>query len=194
MNLHKPTIGRRLIAANLLTALLLSGCWHAKVSVPLPMPNPPAQLGSTVNPMLEAQEMQGEANDFVIYQHEFVTNTADLNPHGVSHVQQIAARANSVPFPIIVETSDASPATGQPVQLECYTIDQLRRQRIVAALTTMGVASASQRVVVGPPLASGLTSGQAEQVYSTSFGQRGGGGGGNATGGGFGGGGFGAGF
>ena len=176
-------------------AILVPGCWSARASIPLPLPNPPAQLGSTVNPFLDAQEMEGEANDFVVYQHEFVTNTADLNPHGVAHLQQIAARTSSAPFPVIVEASEASPATGQPVSFGCSGIDQMRRERIINILTSMGVPGASQRVVVGPALSPGLTSHEAEQVYQSGVGRNGnqnGGGrmGGSAGGGGGGGGGF----
>ena len=154
-------------------AILVPGCWSSRASIPLPLPQPPAQLGSTANPFLEAQEMGGEANDFVIYQHEFVTNTAELTPNGVAHLQQIAARSPSAPFPIIVEVSEASPATGQPVSFNCSGIDQMRRERIINILTAMGVPGASQRVVVGPALSPGLTSNEAEQIYQRGIGRNG---------------------
>ncbi|MFM7040174.1 MAG: hypothetical protein ACKO2L_20910, partial [Planctomycetaceae bacterium] len=55
----------------LLTGLLLTvpGCIRDKLSIPAPLPEPPLPVGSSVRPMMDLQEMHGEANDFVLMRH-----------------------------------------------------------------------------------------------------------------------------
>lgn len=162
--------------------MVASGCWHIRGSIPAPLPVPPAPLGSSVNPLLEMQELQGEANDFVVYQHEFIKDTAELNPDGFAHLQQIAARASQTSFPIIVEMSEPTMSSGQPGFAGCSSLDQMRRERVAASLTLMGAPVAAQRVVVGPPLSAGLTFGEAEGAYRSALGSQSGIGGGSRGG------------
>jgi uncharacterized membrane protein YgcG len=178
----------------LLTGLLLTvpGCIRDKLSIPAPLPEPPLPLGSSVRPMMDLQEMHGEANDFVIHEHEWVAGTSRLNPAGEAHLRQIAARSGQVPFPVLVENSSEETAALIEGCPPCDKLDEDRRNVVIAALTLMGVPGASQRVVVSPALAAGLTSAEAEQAYGGTIrnsGAGGGGGFGGGGGGGFGGGG-----
>mgnify|MGYP003335187590 FL=1 len=171
------------------------GCIRDKITVPAPLPEPPAALGTSVRPMLDVQEAQGEASDFVIYEHEFVAGSARLNPAGEAHLRQIGARAALVPFPILVENSSEEIAAMVENCPPCAELDTQRRNVVVAALTMMGVPAASQRVLTAPALSAGLTSVEAERAFSGTVQGTGGGGwggGGNAgntggVGGGFGG-------
>jgi uncharacterized membrane protein YgcG len=171
----------------LLTGLLLTvpGCIRDKLSIPAPLPEPPLPLGSSVRPMMDLQEMHGEANDFVIYEHEWVAGTSRLNPAGEAHLRQIAARSGQVPFPVLVENASEETAALIEGCPPCEKLDEDRRNVVIAALTLMGVPGASQRVVISPALAAGLTSTEAEQAYGGTIRNSGGGG----FGGGFGGGG-----
>jgi hypothetical protein len=173
----------------LLTGLLLTapGCIRDKLSIPAPLPEPPLPVGSSVRPMMDLQEMHGEANDFVLYEHEWIAGTSRLNPAGEAHLRQIAARSGQVPFPVLVENSSEETAAMIEGCPPCDKLDEDRRNVVIAALTLMGVPGASQRVVVAPALAAGLTSTEGEQAYGGSIRNNGGGMGGGMGGGGFGG-------
>jgi hypothetical protein len=174
----------------LLTGLLLTapGCIRDKLSIPAPLPEPPLPVGSSIRPMFDLQEMHGEANDFVLYEHEWVAGTSRLNPAGEAHLRQIAARSGQVPFPVLVENSSEETAAMIEGCPPCDKLDEDRRNVVIAALTLMGVPGASQRVVVAPALAAGLTSTEGEQAYGGSIRNSGSGGFGGGGGGGFGGG------
>jgi len=179
----KVTTGKslRVILAGALVAS--AGCMRDKITVPAPLPDPPAALGSSVRPMLDLQEAQGEASDFVIYEHEFVAGTARLNPAGEAHLRQIGARAALVPFPILVENASEEISAMVENCPPCAELDTQRRNVVVAALTMMGVPAASQRVLTSPALSAGLTSVEAERAFGGSV---------QGAGSGFGGGGMGA--
>src|SRR5215471_9857193 len=90
-----------------LTAVLtaaLSGCYGGKgvdncASIePGAMPQPPDY---TVHRILETQAAKAEADDFVVYKHEFFDDGAELGPYGQYHVRLIANRLNQVPFPVL---------------------------------------------------------------------------------------------
>lgn len=151
----------------LLTGLLLTapGCIRDKLSIPAPLPEPPLPLGSAVRPMMDLQEMHGEANDFIVYEHEWVPGTSRLNPAGEAHLRQIAARSGQVPFPVLVENASQETASLIEGCPPCEKLDEDRRNVVIAALTLMGVPGASQRVVVSPALSAGLTSAEAERAY-----------------------------
>ncbi len=163
-------------------ALSVSGCMRDKITVPAPLPEPPAALGTSVRPMLDLQEAQGEATDFVIYEHEFVAGTARLNPAGEAHLRQIGASAALVPFPILVENSSEEIAAMVENCPPCAELDAQRRNVVVAALTMMGVPAASQRVLTSPALSAGLTSAEAERAFGGAIQGNGAGGGWGASG------------
>lgn len=167
--------------------LRLSSClYHRSNAIPDTLP-----LGSTVRAWYQAMETNAEAADFIVHQLDFVGETARLTPDGRDHIWEIAARMRSTPFPVIVERSDNN---SNP------ELDALRRQVVVAALTSLGNPDAEQRTVVSTPYGPGYRSLQAEPMYfrhvNSGFGGGGGFGGGlGGFGGGLGGGGgFGGGF
>jgi hypothetical protein len=183
----KTQTTRRILIAGCLLAV--PGCIRDKLSIPAPLPEPPAVLGSSVRPMMDLQEMHGEAGDFVIHEHEWTPGTSRLNPAGEGHLRQIAARSGQVPFPIIVENASTETAAMIEGCPPCEKLDEDRRNVTIAALTLMGVPGASQRVIVGPALSAGLTSTEAEQSYNSTLRNTSGAGGfGNGGGGGMGGG------
>ena len=113
-------------------------------------------LGSTVRAWYQVMETNAEAVDFIIYDHDFVGDTARLTPDGRDHVWEIAARMRSTPFPVIVQRSENN---SNP------ELDALRRQIVVAALSSLGNADAEQRTVVSTPYGPGYNATQAEPMY-----------------------------
>lgn len=132
----------------------------------------PLPQGTISDDVWRKQEANAEASDFVVYEHEWVGNNAELNHAGKDHVKQIAARAGKVPFPILIQPSSMSikPGTkyGYPVHND-EQLDLRRREYIVETLTRMGVADASERVVIAPALTPGFQDFEAERAYSTGF-------------------------
>lgn len=164
-----------------------AGCSHCQKCAGMGEVTTPAPLGALSDEIWKQQESNGEASDFVIHEHEFIGNSIELNSAGTSHVKQIAFRADSVPFPIIVEPStmaaDPDSKYGFPVHGDAR-LDHQRRNLIVAAMESMGVKSADERVVISPALTPGFESFEAQGAYSTfGFGGLGGGGGGRGGGG-----------
>lgn len=121
-------------------------------------------LGSTVRAWYQVMETNAEAVDFIIYQHDFVGDTARLTPDGRDHVWEIAARMRSAPFPVIVERSENN---SNP------ELDALRRQLVVSVLSSFGNADADQRTVVSTPYGPGYNSIQAEPMYYQHIGSGG---------------------
>jgi hypothetical protein len=113
-------------------------------------------LGSTVRAWYQTMETNGEAVDFIVYQHEFIGQTARLTPAGRDHVWEIAARMKSTPFPVVIERTDNN---SDP------ELDALRRQLIVSVLAGFGNPDADQRTVVSPAYGPGYNAVEAESMY-----------------------------
>ncbi|MCA9054791.1 MAG: hypothetical protein KDA75_13210, partial [Planctomycetaceae bacterium] len=75
---------------------------------------------------------------------------------GRDHVWEIAARMRSTPFPVIVQRGENN---SNP------ELDALRRQVVVAALSSLGNADAEQRTVVSTPYGPGYNAVQAVPMY-----------------------------
>ena len=141
-------------------------------------------LGSIVRTHYHQMETNGEAFDFVMHRNEFVGFTAELNSFGLDHILEIAARARSAPFPILIERSENN---SDP------ELDQHRRQMVSLMLSQMGVPNAQSRVIVSQSYAPGMNGEEAQDTYFRFLDDddnNGGGFGAGAGGGGFGGGGF----
>jgi hypothetical protein len=102
-------------------------------------------------------ETNAEAADFILHRHEFVGESTELTPYGKDHFLEIAARARSAPFPILVERSEnnSNPA-----------LDGRRRTIIAQMLLDDGVGDAQDRTIVAPAYGKGLTAQEAEADYS----------------------------
>lgn len=132
-------------------------------------------LGSVVRSHYHQMQTNGEAFDFIMHRNEFVDFTAELNAFGLDHLLEIAARAPSAPFPIVIERSENN---SDP------ELDQHRRQMVTLMLAKMGVSNAQSRVVVSQSYAPGLNGEEAKDTYyrfldndDDNGGARGGGGG-----------------
>ncbi len=122
----------------------------------------PFPLGQVTDAHWETQQTNAEAADFILYDHEFVGNTAKLTPKGQKHLVQIALRLEHVPFPIVVEQSP----DGRYPQL-----DTQRREAVLGYLTQMGYdrQRIENRVIIAPAYAEGLRAVEGEAAYYSTF-------------------------
>ncbi len=120
-------------------------------------PGAPGTLGALSDPVFQNMEINAEASDFVVYDHEFIGDTVRLNYDGQDHVKQIAARMrHGSTFPVIVERSFSSPIPDDPYNFPIHPspeLDNRRRLVIVKALQVMGIQNADDFVTVAPALA-----------------------------------------
>ncbi len=168
----------------------LFGCLRGRLatrSLAIPDEYP---VGAVVRAHFHQMQTNAEAADFILYQKDFVAQTAELTPDGKDKILEIAARMRSAPFPVIVERSwnNSDPE-----------LDSFRRDFVAMVLADKGNPDANNRVFVSPSYGPGKQSLEAAPEYymftyqgfggnNNGFGG-GGGGFGGGGGGGFGGGG-----
>lgn len=157
-------------------------------------------LGAVMRAHHHQMQTNGEAADFILFQMDFVGQSAELTPDGKDKVLEMAARMRSAPFPVVIERTwnNADPE-----------LDAHRRNLIAQILVDLGNTDANTRVFVSPAYGLGkhTMDGVIEfwQYTYQGFGNGmggmggmgggfGGGMGGGGMGGGFGGGGMGGGF
>ena len=142
------------------------------VMSPIPCPAPPTPLGQSVQSVLHQQEANGEAMDFVVYEHEFEKDSYRLTASGEDHVRQIAARARETSFPVLVEQSSLAVKEGTEYQFPVHNdreLDRQRRSLVSQALGMLGVNNADSRVVVGRAPSSPAYSIEAQAAFSRGF-------------------------
>jgi len=151
--------------------------WGARRTLAIPDKYP---LGNVTRAIWHQMETNGEAADFILYDNDFVGQTAELTPAGKDKLPEIAARMRSAPFPVLVERTmhNSDPE-----------LDQLRRRLIAQILIDMGNPDANQRTVVSQPYSNGITAREAVIDARRFRFSRGNGNGNNNNGGGAGGGG-----
>lgn len=114
----------------------------------------PQPYGWFVHRWQDAQAAKAEADDFVIYKHEWYKGGTQLGPYGQYHLQQIIKRLPTVPFPVLLEVECLDPAR-----------NELRRAAIVNCLTQAGYADPQARVFLGIPEAGGLYGDEGPRLY-----------------------------
>jgi len=139
----------------------LGGGFATASRYPIPERYP---LGSVNRSHYHAMQTNAEATDFVLNQHEFVGDTAELTRDGKDHILEIGARMRSAPFPVIVERSTNN---------DTPDLDAERRVVVARYLSEMGNPDADQRTIVSTPYARGLNSYEGENDYYRQFNFRG---------------------
>ncbi len=149
-------------------------------------------LGSVMRAHHHQMQMNGEAVDFILFQKDFVGQTAELTPDGKDKILEMAARMRSAPYPVVVERTwnNADPE-----------LDAHRRNIVAQILVDLGNPDANTRVFVSPSYGPGKHSmegviefwqytyeGYGNGMFGGGFGGAGFGGGMGGMGGGFGGG------
>jgi hypothetical protein len=113
----------------------------------------PAPLGTYVNGFERWQTAKANADDFVIYKHEWLCAGIELGPYGTYHLGQIIRRLPEVPFPVLIEYEAPQ------------AVSEARRKLIVARLSMAGISDAERRVQVGFPEAGGLYGEEAPRIF-----------------------------
>jgi len=126
--------------------------WKARVDncSSIPPGAIPAPVGTYLHKFIDLQAAKAEADDFVIYNYEWYLGGRELGPFGRYHLNEIARRLPSVPFPVVIEPS-----------LD-YELNEARRQVIVDYLAQYGVPNPQDRVILAFPQAGGLYGDEAE--------------------------------
>lgn len=103
-------------------------------------------IGSVMRAHFHQMQTNAEAMDFILYQKDFVLESAELTPDGKDKVLEIAARMRSAPFPVIVERTwnNANPE-----------LDAHRRAIVSQVLFDLGNTDANHRTFVSTPYGPG---------------------------------------
>jgi hypothetical protein len=102
------------------------------------------------------QKLRAEQDKFVIYQYEWFQGGDHLGPAGRRHIEAIAQRLDSVPYPVLIEKSEDT------------TLDEARRKDVIAMLTNLGATTAERRVILGYSEAEGLDGTEAVRLGNRS--------------------------
>jgi hypothetical protein len=102
------------------------------------------------------QKLRAEPDKFVIYQYEWFQGGDHLGPSGQRHIETIAQRLDSVPFPVVIEKSEDT------------ALNEERRRSVVATLTSLGATEAQRRVILGYSEAEGLDGAEAVRLGNRS--------------------------
>jgi hypothetical protein len=111
----------------------------------------PPCTGTHVREIMKTQAELAEADDFVIYEHEWLYDPVALcgsirpGPYGSYHLTQIAKRLPTAPFPVLIQVNPDD------------RLNEGRRVVVVQYLKANGIEDAETRVIIGFP--------QAEPLY-----------------------------
>lgn len=153
MNLSRITRFRWLPRVGLFLPAMLAGCGSLDHCPNIPPGAIPPPNGTHTRRLQDQQAAKAEADDFVIYKHEWHMGGNQPGPYGRYHLHLIAQRLSSVPFPVMIQADSSS------------TLNQERRALVVQFLQQAGLADAEQRVVLGFPEAEGLYGEEGERLY-----------------------------
>jgi hypothetical protein len=101
----------------------------------------------------------GNASRAVFYHYDFEDGGAALNVRGRDKLAKLAYMLPSSFSPIVIERTPRTPG-----------LDEQRRSLLVAELSTARFCVPAERVVIGPPIAEGLTGVEAIYVYGNQLG------------------------
>jgi hypothetical protein len=113
----------------------------------------PQPIGTLTGAYLNRQADKAEADDFILYYHEWQEGTAQFGPFGATHMEQIAQRLASVSFPVVIQPVDDP------------NLNKMRRQTVVDILVQANYPDANERVVIAHSTAEGLFGEEAERIY-----------------------------
>lgn len=145
-------------------ALVFSGCAHDKG----PRYDRPFPVGQVTDSFWEAQQTNAEATKFIMFDHDFEGDTANLTPAGQKHLTAIARRLPYVPFPIVIEESLNKRAE------EVNVLDEQRRKNVIELLNRFygnGFPSdvpLEQRVVIAKAFPRAIFATEGEAAYYSS--------------------------
>jgi hypothetical protein len=115
-------------------------------------------LGAAMHAHFHTMVANGEAAAMVLYHCDFVCGTSTLNLHGRDQLTRIACMAAGNAAPIVIERTPDAPG-----------LAEARRAAVLNILALNNVPVPPQRVLIGPPIANGLSGVDAMQLYFYSL-------------------------
>jgi len=116
-------------------------------------------LGASLYAHGRAQVANGNAARMVFYHYDFVEGTNQLNVRGRDKLVKVAQMLPATFFPVVIERTPSTPG-----------LDEQRRAGLLAELSGSRFPIPPERVVIGPPIAAGLTGYEAIFVYGNQLG------------------------
>lgn len=151
----------------------------------------PVKPGHYVNGWTDAMRCSAAAEQFVIARNAWFNGGPELGPEASDNMIQLAAKLNAGDDHVLLEKEPVQPEYSETLAAATARTNQLdsqRRESVIAALQSAGVANADSRVHLSPIDELGSRGIGAPQVFNSLFsnGNRGGrqnGGGGQSQGG-----------
>ena len=120
----------------------------------------PRPLGAALYDHNLAMTANAAAARLTLYQYDFVQGSDQLSPRGVEQLARLVPQLLNSPFPLIVERTPTDPALAA------------RRREAVAIRLAQGPCPVPQeRVLVGAPIATGLTGIDAQVIAGNALGR-----------------------
>ena len=101
----------------------------------------------------------GNAARMVFYHYDFVEGTAQLNVRGRDKLVKVAQLLPATFLPVVIERTPSTPG-----------LDEQRRAGLLAELCESRFPIPPERVLIGPPVAAGITGYEAIFVYGNQLG------------------------
>ncbi len=120
----------------------------------------PRPLGASLYDHGRIMVANGAQAKLALYNFDFVPGSSELSPRGVDQLARVAAQLAVSPFPLIVERTAADPALAES-----------RRYAVLARLARGPYPVPSERVLVGVPIANGLSGSDAQVIAGNALGR-----------------------
>lgn len=119
---------------------------------------PPKPLGESLHSFGRVMVANGVEARMTLYDYDFEPGSSQLSARGRDQLSRVAAQLAASPFPLIVERTDANPA----LALE-------RREAVLNELASVSFPIDPDRVLVGAPLAFGMSGVNAQIIGANSL-------------------------
>jgi hypothetical protein len=116
-------------------------------------------LGSSLYAHGRVQVANGNAARMVFYRYDFEDGSPALNVRGRDKLAKLAYLLPTSFYPVVIERTPYTPG-----------LDAQRRSLMLAELSAAKFCVPAERVVIGPPIAYGLTGVEAIYVYGNQIG------------------------
>jgi len=120
----------------------------------------PRPLGASLYDHGRAMVANGAAARMTLYHYDFVDGSAELTPRGLDQLAKLGPQLAASPFPLIVERTPGDPILASS-----------RRYAVLAALARGPYPVMSDRVLVGVPIANGLSGPDAQVIAGNALGR-----------------------
>lgn len=120
----------------------------------------PRPLGAALADHNLAMVANGAAARLTLYDYDFVQGSSELSPRGIEQLIRLAPQLQASPYPLIIERTPANPA-----------LAQARREAVAIRLAGGPCPIPPDRVLVGAPIANGLSGTNAQVIAGNSLGR-----------------------